>query len=165
MLEFFTEEMRVFLLSLLPVSEIRGAMIYAFSAGLTTSFIKFLETFLIAAIGNLLPVPFIILLFRPIIKWAQTTRVLGRPANWLENRARRKAAEFKSVSMWALFIFVAIPFPTTGAWTGAMIAALLDMRFKYSLPAILAGIIVAGIIVSMLSAGILNLGALNSIFL
>ncbi|MBO5135834.1 MAG: small multi-drug export protein [Clostridia bacterium] len=165
MLEFITEEMRVFLLSLLPVSEIRGAMIYAFSAGLTTSFIRFIETFLISVIGNFIPVPFIILLFRPIIKWAQTTRIFGGPANWLENRARKKAAEFKSVSMWALFIFVAIPFPTTGAWTGAMIAALFDIRFRYSLPAILAGIVVAGIVVSLLSAGILNLGALNNIFL
>ena len=165
MLEFFTEEMRVFCLSMLPVSEIRGAVIYAFSAGLITSFIRFLETFLIAVIGNFLPVPFIILLFRPIIKWLQKTKVFGGVANWLENRARKKAAEFKSVSMWALFIFVAIPFPTTGAWTGAMIAALLDMRFKYSLPTILAGIIVAGVIVSLLSAGVLNLGALNNIFL
>ena len=149
----------ILLLSLIPVSEIRGSMIYAFMNLEGTS--QLLGAYLISVIGNFLPVPFIILLFRPIVKWLKTTRMFGRFAHWLEERTSRKASGLNKATAGALMVFVAIPFPTTGAWTGAMIASLLDMRFKYALPAILAGIMIAGLIMTLLLTGVLNLGALG----
>lgn len=154
----------VFGLSLLPVSEIRGAMIYA-SAVADRSVFNMAGLYVLAVIGNFIPVPFIIMLFRPIINMLKKTKLFGRFAHWLEERTHRKANSLAKVSVGALFVFVAIPFPTTGAWTGSMIAALLNMRYKYALPAILGGIMVAGIIMCLLCMGILNFGALNAIFL
>jgi len=149
----------ILFLSLIPVSEIRGSMIYAFAALDTPQ--QLALAYLISVIGNFLPVPFIILLFRPIVKWLKTTRVFGKFAHWLEDRASRKAQDLKKATAGALMVFVAIPFPTTGAWTGAMIASLLDMRFKYALPAVLLGIMIAGGIMALLLTGVLNLGALG----
>lgn len=150
-----------FLLSAAPISEIRGAMIYAF-ANTDGSFGHILISYLISVFGNFLPVPFVMLVFRPIVKWLKTTRLFGRFAHWIERRTNRKASKLSRASAGALMIFVAIPFPTTGAWTGAMIASLLDIRFKYALPAILAGIMLAGIIMSLLLGGVLNLGSFGA---
>ena len=149
----------VFLLSVIPVSEIRGAMIYAFMNLEETT--QLIAAYLLSVLGNFLPVPFIILLFRPVVKWLKTTRLFGRAAHWLEERTSRKAGRLSKATAGALMVFVAIPFPTTGAWTGAMIASLLDIRFKYALPAILAGIMIAGIVMTLLLTGVLNLGALG----
>lgn len=149
----------VFLLSVVPVSEIRGAMIYAFMNLEGTT--QLITAYLLSVLGNFLPVPFIILLFRPVVKWLKTTRLFGRAAHWLEERTSRKAGRLSKATAGALMVFVAIPFPTTGAWTGAMIASLLDIRFKYALPAILAGIMIAGIVMTLLLTGVLNLGALG----
>lgn len=147
-------------LSMLPISEIRGAMIYAL-ANLDHTFTNIFVAYLISVIGNFLPVPFIILLFRPIVKWLKKTRILGKAAHWLESRTKRKAEGLSKVSAGALMIFVALPLPTTGAWTGAMIASLLDMRFRYALPSILLGVMISGIIMTLLVTGVLNLGTLG----
>lgn len=149
---------------MLPVSEIRGAIIYA-AANLNNSVFNLVEMYILSVIGNFIPVPFILMLFRPILSWLKKTKLLRKFAHWLEERTKRKAGKIAKISVGALFIFVAIPFPTTGAWTGAMIASLLDIRYKYALPAILAGIMVSGIIMSLLCTGVLNFGALNSLFL
>ena len=143
-----------FLLSMTPISEIRGSMIYALNS-VDHSVWNILTVYFISVAGNFLPVPFIMLIFRPIVKWLKKTRVFGKFAHWLEERNKRSAG--------ALLIFVAIPFPTTGAWTGAMIASLLDMRFKYALPAILAGIMISGVVMTLLVTGVLNLGALGEL--
>ena len=149
----------IFFLSVVPVSEIRGAMIYAFSA--LDGVEQLASAYLLSVIGNFLPVPFVILLFRPSVKWLKTTKLFGRLAHWVEERTSRKAKELSRATAGALLIFVAIPFPTTGAWTGSMIASLLDIRFKYALPAILAGIMIAGLVVALLCGGVLNLGTLG----
>lgn len=149
----------IFFLSLIPVSEIRGGMIYAFSA--MEGVDQLLVAYIIAIIGNFLPVPFIMLLFRPVVKWLKKTRLFGKFAHWLEDRTSGKAQGLKKASAGALLVFVAIPFPTTGAWTGAMIASLLDIRFKYALPAVLAGIAISGLIMALLCGGVWNLGALG----
>ena len=151
------------LVSMVPVSEIRGAMIWGVAAlGNDTAGIIWL--YLLSVVGNFLPVPFIMLLFRPIMKWLKTTKMFGKFAHWLEERTHRKASGLKKASAIALFVFVAIPFPTTGAWTGSMIASLLDIRFKYAFPAIFAGIMVSGLIMILLMTGVLNLGALGHLF-
>ncbi len=151
-------------LSIVPVSEIRGAVIYGLSL-LDQSFINILLVYGLSVIGNMLPVPFIMLLFRPIIHWLKKTKLFGKMAHWLERRTSRKAEEMmekgSKIGAFALYLFVAIPLPTTGAWTGAMIASLLDIRFKYALPAILLGVMTAGIIMVLLMTGVLNLGALG----
>lgn len=149
----------IFFLSVIPISEIRGAMIYAFmNLSEPTSLVA---AYLLSVIGNFLPVPLVMLLFRPLVKWLKTTRLFGRLANWLEERTNRKANTLKKATAGALMIFVGIPLPTTGAWTGAMIASLLDLRMKYALPAILAGIALSGLIMAMLLTGVLNLGAVG----
>ncbi len=148
------------LLSMAPISEIRGSMIYGL-ANIDHTFWNILSVYLLSVVGNFFPAPFVMLLFRPLVKWLKKTKLFGRMAHWLEERTKRKAGNLKAASAWALMIFVAIPFPTTGAWTGAMIASLLDMRFKYALPAILFGIMISGLIMTLLVTGVLNLGALG----
>ena len=142
------------LLAMAPVSEIRGSIIWGL-ANVTHNAANILSIYLISVVANFIPVPFILLLFRPVIRWLKRTKLFGRFAHWLERRTHRKAAAI------ALMIFVGIPFPTTGAWTGSMIAALLDMRFKYAIPAIILGIMISGAIMTMLVTGVLNLGALG----
>ncbi len=151
-----------FLLSLMPISEIRGAMIYSLPQ-IDHTIWNMLSVYFLAVFANFLPVPFIMLLFRPLVKWLKKTKLFGKAAHWLENRTEKKASTLKAASAWALMIFVAIPFPTTGAWTGSMIASLLDMRFKYALPAILCGILISGLIMMLLMTGVLNLGSLGDI--
>ena len=153
---------QTFLLSVVPISEIRGAMIWGL-ANVDHNLVNILTLYVIAIIGNFLPTPFMILIFRPIIKWLKTTRVFGRLAHWAERHTQKKAGKLAKASAGALLVFVAIPFPTTGAWTGAAIASLFDMRFKYALPAILAGIMISGLIMILLVTGILNLGALGEL--
>lgn len=147
-----------FLLSMTPVSEIRGSIIYALST-LDHTFLNIAMAYLISVIGNFLPAPFVMLIVRPLIKWMKKIKLFSGIAHWLEERTERKAGKLSKASAWALMIFVAIPFPTTGAWTGAMIADLLDIRFKYALPAILLGIMISGLIMTLLMTGILNFGA------
>lgn len=160
----FKNELMVLGLSMLPISEIRGAIIYA-SATLNDSVFNLFEMYILAVIGNFIPVPFIIMVFRPILNWLKRTKLLRSFAHWLEERTKRKASKISKISIGALYIFVAVPFPTTGAWTGAMIASLLNMRYKYAFPAVLLGIITSGLIMVLLCTGILNLGVLNEIFL
>lgn len=162
--ETFYRELIVFGLSMMPVSEIRGSIIYGFSA-MGKDLYSQIIVYIISVIGNFLPVPFILLLFRPILKYLKKISILRRFTTWLENRTKEKALRMAKISAGALFVFVAIPFPTTGAWTGSMIASLLDIRMKYALPAILAGIMVSGLIVALIMNGVLSFGALDSIFL
>ncbi len=151
-----------FVLSVMPISEIRGSIIYGLSQ-VTRTFGNILKIYGVSVIGNFLPVPFILIAFRPLIRWLKTTKLFGRFAHWLERRTHRKAGDMSQKSAIAaaiaLYVFVSIPFPTTGAWTGAMIAGLLNMRAKYALPAILLGIMTSGIIMTLLVTGVLNLGA------
>ena len=153
-----------FFLSVLPVSEIRGSLIYALNQ-VDHTFGNILSVYLLSVVGNFLPAPFVMLAFRPLVKFLKQTRLFRRPAHWLEERTTRKAGKLSKASAGALMLFVAIPFPTTGAWTGSMIAALLDIRFKYALPAVLAGIMLSGLIMTLLVTGVLNLGALGNIMI
>ncbi len=162
MSEQLTTYLWTFFWAILPVSEIRGSIIYGLSQ-VDQNVINILKIYGISVIANFIPVPFILMLFRPIIKWLKNTKLLGRFACWLENRTHRKAGDISRKSARAaavaVYVFVSIPFPTTGAWTGSMIAGLLDMRAKYALPAVLLGIMTSGAIMTMLVTGILNLGS------
>ena len=160
----FYKEFITFGLSMLPISEIRGSVIYGLSA-MGKDIYTQIFVYIISVIGNFLPVPFILMLFRPVLKYLKKTRLLRGFSTWLEERTKDKATKLAKISAGALFVFVAIPFPTTGAWTGAMIASLLDIRVKYALPAILLGIMTSGLIVLLIMNGVLSFGALDSIFL
>ena len=162
MMQFFNTyslEIYAFLLSMLPVSEIRGTIIL-FSHRMNP-----ITLLIVGILGNMLPVPLVLLLFRPVLAWLRKTKLFSGFANWLENRVQKKAAGFMKLTVVALCIFVGIPLPGTGAWTGAMLAAMLDMRLKYSIPAIFLGVVIAGIIMTLLMQGILNFGVFTKLFI
>lgn len=136
-------ELWAFLISMVPVIELRGALPVALATGVKLPLAIFLTVF-----GNLLPIPFILLFIRPIFKWFKKLSGIRNFIQKLEERAFKKSDSIKKSNFWGLVIFVAIPLPGTGAWTGALIAALLDMRLKYALPAIALGVVIASAIVS-----------------
>lgn len=148
----FSSEIIAFIVSCLPILELRGGL---FAAKLMD--IEFFKAFAICFIGNLLPIPFILLFIRQIFSLLKKHKKIEELIDKLEARSIRKAKNVKKYRLWGLFFFVAIPLPGTGAWTGALIADLLDIRIKHSLPVIALGVFVAGIIVSILSYGLLGL--------
>lgn len=144
-------ELQVFLLAMIPVVELRGAI--PWGAYLSMPWI---ETFVIAVGGNMLPVPFIILFIRHIFKRLKRIPLFRRFIEKLEHGALKKAGKIRSYSLWGLWLFIAIPLPGTGAWTGSLIAALLDLRLKSALPVVFAGVLAAGFVVSGVSYGFLG---------
>ena len=143
----FPNELAVILLSVIPVAELRFAIPFA----ILNYDMNPALAFLYACIGNLIPVPFIILFIRKIFDWMKNFKLLGKIATKLEERGKSKQETVKKYKFWGLFIFVAIPLPGTGAWTGALIAALMNMRLKDAVPSIALGVICAGLIVTTLS--------------
>jgi len=141
----------VLFISMLPVVELRGAIPAGAALGM-----PWLESYLISVIGNFLPVPFILLFIRQILHLMKKVKHLDRIALWLEEKAHKKSADVLKYASLGLFVFVALPLPGTGAWTGSLIAALLDMRMKYALPSIFAGVITAGFLVTGATYGFLG---------
>ena len=142
--------------AMLPVLEIRGAIPVGVAAGLDPWL-----AFAVGVVGNMLPIPILILITRRVINWLKKHGVLVRFTGWLERKGEEKARTVQQYSFWGLFILVAIPLPGTGAWTGALVASLLDMRLKRALPAITMGVIAAGIIVLLLTYGVISVGSLT----
>ena len=148
----FLNHLWVFFISMLPIIELRGGIPTGAVLGL-----PLWSNYLVSIIGNFLPVPFILLFIRKILAWMKTTKGLAKIALWLEEKAQKKSDQVMRYASLGLFLFVAIPLPGTGAWTGALIASLLDMRMKYALPAILLGVLTAGVIMSLASYGIVGI--------
>ena len=136
----------VFGISMVPVIELRGAIPIAIAYD-----IPWQIAYLLCVVGNMFPVPFIIAYMKPLFGFIRRSKLFVKLIDWLETRTMKKAETVLKYSGIALFIFVAIPAPGTGAWTGAMIAAILGMRMKYSVPWIALGVAVAGMIVTLLS--------------
>ncbi len=138
-----------FIISMIPVIELRGAIPIGVGLGLSHA-----EAMGISIIGNMLPVPFIILFIRPIFRWmTRKSGKLARLAEKLETKAEGKWDKIHRYQFFALTIFVAIPLPGTGAWSGALIAAVMNMRLRNALPSILLGVLIAGILVSGITYG------------
>ena len=138
-----------FLLSMVPVLELRAAIPFGVAHGL-----PLWASILISIVGNLVPVPFIIIFIRTIFAWLRTkSGGLDRLVTRLEERAEKKSGVVERYAFWGLFVLVAIPLPGTGAWTGALVAAMLDLRVKRAFPAILLGVLAAGIIVATVTYG------------
>ncbi len=136
-----SNEFVVFLVSMLPIVELRGAIPLGFLMNLDPWLL-----YGICVLGNVLPVPFIILLARPIVNFFLKTKLLRPIGAWLEAKVQKNAHKVVKYEVWGLFLFVAIPLPGTGAWTGSLLAALLDLRLKNAFPAILLGVLTAGLI-------------------
>lgn len=144
------ETLLTMLISMLPIVELRGGLPAGVAMGLPIP-----TAFFAALVGNMLPVPFIILFVRPLFKWVRVhIPKLGSLVSRLEEHAREKSVDVSRYQTWGLLIFVAIPLPGTGAWTGALIAAVLDMRLKRAVPVILAGVFIAGCIITALTYGV-----------
>lgn len=138
------------LTAMLPVVELRGAIPVGVGMGMSN-----IAAFITAYIGNLIPVPFIILFIRKIFEWMKKREgFLKRTAEKFENKAKKHEGTIKKYRVWGLLLFVAIPIPGTGAWTGALIAAMTDMRLKHALPVIALGVLIAGVIVTVITAGV-----------
>ncbi len=140
------EEIIIFIISMLPVLELRGGLIAA-----KLLEVEWLKAFIICYIGNMLPIPFILLFIRKIFGILKKIKFTRKIVEKLESKSKKKSDKFKKGTRFGLFTFVAIPLPGTGGWTGALIAALLDMRLKFSLPIIAVGVLCAGIIISVIA--------------
>lgn len=141
--------------AMMPILEIRGAIPVGVASGLDPWL-----AFAVGFVGNMLPIPILILLTRKIIEWLKKHNMLAKLTAWLENKGSKGAQKVQKYSFWGLFILVAIPLPGTGAWTGALVASLLDMRLKRALPAIAMGVAVAGLIVLLVTYGVISAGSL-----
>lgn len=138
-----------FLVAMVPVVELRGAIPFGVVRGLN------LWTAIVASVlGNLVPVPFIILFIRRIFAWmrAHMPKLDGLVTR-MEKKAEKNRAAVEKYAFWGLAILVAIPLPGTGAWTGALVAAMMEMRLKRAFPAIVIGVVIAGVIVSVVTYG------------
>ena len=144
------EALLTMLISMLPVVELRGGLPAGVAMGLPIH-----AAFLASLIGNMIPVPFIILFVRPLFKWVRVyIPKLEGFVSRLESRAEAKSGDVLRYQTWGLLIFVAIPLPGTGAWTGALIAAVLNMRLKRAVPVIFLGVVIAGLIITFLTHGV-----------
>lgn len=146
-----SKEFIVFLISMIPVLELRGSLL---AAGFMET--KFLSTYVAAVIGNMLPIPFILMFINKIFEWLKKTKTFRPMVEKLENKAMSKSDQIHKYGKFGLFLFVAIPLPGTGAWTGALIASLLGMKMRESLPWIFLGVATAGLVMSLLSFAIIK---------
>ena len=147
--------LRTLVTAMMPILEIRGAIPVGVASGLDPWL-----AFAVGFVGNMLPIPILILLTRKVIEWLKKHNMLVKLTAWLENKGSKGAQKVQKYSFWGLFILVAIPLPGTGAWTGALVASLLDMRLKRALPAIAMGVAVAGLIVLLVTYGVISASSL-----
>jgi len=154
----FPSELVVITVAALPISELRGAIPLAIlkfkmNAG---------KAVVLSVLGNMLPIPFILLLLEPMYNIFKKIYIFDIFFNWLFNRTRRKEESFKKYGPWALMLFVAIPLPVTGAWTGAVAAFVFGIKNLKALFMIFLGVLIAALIVTISTIGIQ--GILNFIF-
>lgn len=138
---------------MVPLIELRGAIPYAIGYKL-----PILPSYIVAIIGNMLPVPIIYLFARRVLEFGKDKKYIGKFFTWCLKKGEAGGKKLQEKAgkglYWALFIFVGIPLPGTGAWTGTLAASILDMDFKKSVIAVMGGVILAGIIMGILSLGI-----------
>ena len=142
----------IFIISMIPILELRGGLLAASPALLNVPILKAIP---ICIIGNLLPIPFILLLIEKVLNGMERVPGLSKVAIWVRQKADKNKSQIEKFGFWGLVIFVGIPLPGTGAWTGSLVAALLHMKFGKAIGAILCGIVMATVIMSLLSYGLL----------
>ena len=141
----------VFGISVLPVIELRGAIPAGAAMGL-----PFWAVFLCAVIGNLLPVPFILIFIEKILRFMKEHNIFPKLVHWLEEKAQKGAAKVENYALLGLSLFVAIPLPGTGAWTGALVAALFHMPKRRAMLSISFGVLLAGVVMTLASYGVVG---------
>lgn len=141
-----------FITAAIPVLEVRGAIPIGVAAGLPIPLVT-----VVAIIGNFLPVPFILLLIRRVFRWFRKFPRLNEIVEQLERRAHLKGRKVQKYRTFGLVLLVAVPLPGTGAWTGALVADILDMRMRTALPAIFLGIVIAAMVVLTVTCGLIRL--------
>ena len=147
----FGKELLVFIISLLPILELRGGLLAASLLGLDP-----LPSYIITIVGNLIPIPFILWFITKILDWMRKTKHLSKIANWLDKKVEKHKSSIEKYGFWGLVLFVGIPLPGTGAWTGSLIASVLEMDRKKSFITIIIGVVMASIIMMLISFGILR---------
>ena len=150
-LNFLSIEFTVMLTAALPIIELRGAIPVGISLGLSP-----IHAAILSFIGSMIPVPFILFTIRPIFNYMKKTKTFRKLVHRLTDRSMNGSGKIQKYGAWGLLIFVAIPLPGTGVWSGSLAAALLDMRFKWAFPAIFFGNLIAGILIMMLSHGVVS---------
>lgn len=148
----FGKIVTTFFIAMVPVVELRGAIPVGIAAGLPP-----VVACGVAVLGNLLPVPLVMLLARRVLDWLRDTELLGDKVRWLERRAHLKGRLVRKYRLAGLVLLTAIPLPGTGAWTGALVASLLDIRMKNAVPAILSGLLCAAAIIGALTLGVIHI--------
>lgn len=151
-MSWFHAVLTTFFISMVPVLELRGAIPIGVAGGLPP-----LAAMCIAILGNLAPVPFLLVFTRRVFNWLKTKGRIRLLVERLERRAAKKSRLVLNYAWLGLCILVAIPLPGTGAWTGALVAALMNMRLKRAMPAITLGVVIAGLIVTCLTYGAAHL--------
>ena len=149
----YGREILVFIISLMPILELRGGLLAAALLGLDP-----LPSYIISIIGNVLPVPFILLLITKILAWMRNSKVklFNKIANWLDEKVEKHKGQIEKYGYWGVVLFVGIPLPGTGAWTGCLIAGVLEMDRKKAFLAALLGILMASVIMMLVSFGLLK---------
>ena len=156
MLALVKEYFWIFFISMVPIVELRGAVPAGLAMGLPV-----IPTYIVSVIGNMLPVPVILLFAKAVLLWCtKLPGGLGRFFMKIYDKGVKAGEKMQAKAgrgiYWALFLFVAIPLPGTGAWSGSLIAALLDIKTRYALPAVIAGVFTAGVIMTVASYGLLG---------
>ena len=146
-----SKELIVFIISLMPILELRGGMIAAAILG-----VDYVKAAIICIVGNIIPIPFILLLLKRVFKILEKFTTTKKVVDFLNKKAIENKPKIDKYGFWGLVLFVGIPLPGTGAWTGALVSAVFEMDFKKSILAILLGIILALIIMSIVSYGIIG---------
>ena len=140
-----------FLISMVPVIELRGALPIGVGMGLSP-----VTALIVSIIGNMVPVPFIIIFIRRILNWMHRFEKFDRIATRMEEKAAKGGEKIVKYEMFGLFLLVAVPLPGTGAWTGSLVAAFFDLRLRNAVPIILAGVVAAGIVVFLVTYGVVT---------
>ena len=151
LINYISIEVTVLLTAAMPIIELRGAIPVGISLGLSP-----IHATVISFIGSMIPVPFILFTIRPVFNALKQTKTFDKLIHKLVHRSLGKSGRIQKYGAWGLLVFVAIPLPGTGIWSGSLAAALLDMRFKWAFPAILVGNFIAAVLIFALSHGVVS---------
>ena len=155
----------IFLIAMVPLIELRGALPAAYAIHTANPDFNLIWSYIIIAIGNILPVPFIYLFARKVLEWGKDKKIIGKFFTWCLEKGEKGGQKLQAKAgrglYWALLLFVGIPLPGTGAWTGTLAASFLDMDFKKSVIAVIGGVVLASIIVGIVCT--LGFGAIFGI--
>lgn len=146
----FGKQILVFVISLMPILELRGGLIAAALLGISP-----LQSYIICIIGNLVPIPFILFLINKILNWMRNSKHFNKMASWLDKKVEKHKGQIEKFGYLGIVLFVGIPLPGTGAWTGSLIASVLEMDKKKTFLSVLVGVFMASVIMMIFSYGLL----------